>query len=353
MGVFYERKYGLSVNILAELTSDKSVSVRRRCCSVLNYFVTCLPDRYDHHQRLLPHILSFFNDKDESIRNQAIKAVDKCGEQYEIEHAGDLIEKRQYAVDGDYDCCNLMAPLPEPFTTRPRLGSRMFVRCNVKRLAKVLAEELSNWCSTVREKSAKVLCTVIVYCEDSLTTEFDQIFSSTLKALITEIRDVEGEKQEQFSNILNSLELIFQLMGRFVNPKTYLPFLVPRIRGDNDSGTTYAEGGSHSISSRLASVIALQALMQGTLPQVLEQSSCEIIDMLTSESCTGEYIGSKFKQKCIETLVLFIKLTMSYSSTPTSEHEKLFHLKSFLLQFENDMDIKIRNVVKSGLILLL
>lgn len=325
--------------------------VRRRCCSVLNYFVTCLPDRYDHHQRLLPHILSFFNDKDETIRNQAMQAVDKCGEQYEIEHAGDLIEKRQYAVDGDYDCCNLMAPLPEPFTARPRLGSRMFVRSNVKRLAKVLAGELSNWSSGVREKSAKVLCTVIVYCEDSLTTEFDQILSSTLKALITEIRDMEGEKQR--SNILNSLELIFQLMGRFVNPKTYLPFLVPRIRGDNDSGTTYAEGGSHSVPSRLASVIALQALMQGTLPQVLEQSSRDIIDMLTSQNCTSEYIGSKFKQKCIETLVLFIKLTMPFSSKPIFEHEKLFKLKSFLLQFENDMDIEIRNVVKSGLILFL
>lgn len=46
---------------------------------------------------------------------------------YEEEHPEDIIEKRQYGIDGDTNI-RLDKPLPAPFTGRPRIGVRLYVR---------------------------------------------------------------------------------------------------------------------------------------------------------------------------------------------------------------------------------
>ena len=45
-----------------------------------------------------------------------------CGHQYEEEHPEEIIERRQYGVDGDNNI-NLSKALPFPFTERPRIGT--------------------------------------------------------------------------------------------------------------------------------------------------------------------------------------------------------------------------------------
>jgi hypothetical protein len=62
---------------------------------MLGFFITCLPDRYDHHTRLLPYVLSFFNDDREMTRKMALQSIEHCGGQYEAEHPDDVIERRQ------------------------------------------------------------------------------------------------------------------------------------------------------------------------------------------------------------------------------------------------------------------
>ena len=88
------------------------------------FFITCLPDRYDHHTRLLPYVLSFFTDDIKETRDMAVQAIEHCGGQYEAEHPDDVIERRQYGVDGD-SRTNVNATLPPPFAVRPRLGTRL------------------------------------------------------------------------------------------------------------------------------------------------------------------------------------------------------------------------------------
>lgn len=53
----------------------------------------------------------------QSIRQLAVEAIATCGEKFEAEHQEDVIERKQFGVDGD-ERCNHDKPLPSPFTER-------------------------------------------------------------------------------------------------------------------------------------------------------------------------------------------------------------------------------------------
>ena len=75
--------------------------------------------------RLLPYLLDLLTDNAKSVSSSALNCLRKCGQQYEEEHADDIIEKRQYGIDGD-DRINLEKVLPFPFIERPRIGKDTF-----------------------------------------------------------------------------------------------------------------------------------------------------------------------------------------------------------------------------------
>lgn len=62
----------------------------------------------------------------------ALETLSQCGEEYEREHQNEVIERRQFGVDGD-NRVNHAKPLPRPFSSRPRIGARLFVRGNARR----------------------------------------------------------------------------------------------------------------------------------------------------------------------------------------------------------------------------
>ena len=130
-----------------------------------------MKDRWDHHTRLLPYLLDLLTDPNESVRDSALKTLQLCGKQYEEEHQDEIIERRQYGVDGDRRI-NLEDPLPPPFTEsgRPRLGVRLFVRGQIKRFLSALIAEVTNWIGTTRLKSANLLKMVVVLVEAKSTT---------------------------------------------------------------------------------------------------------------------------------------------------------------------------------------
>jgi len=154
--------------------------------------MTCLPDRYDHQQRLLPYLLSFYSDTSEKVRRCAFASVEALGEQYEAENSDAFVERRQYGVDGD-SRCNHEEQLSCPFKKRPRIGSRIFVRSNTKRFFSALLAEVICWLSKTRERSAKLLQALVIYCEEHLTMEFSQ----TLTMLIQAIKLSYSEQNDQ------------------------------------------------------------------------------------------------------------------------------------------------------------
>lgn len=52
-----------------------------------------------------------------------------------------LLDKRQYGIDGD-PRVDHSRPLPLPFPSRPRIGTRLFVKGNARRILKPLLKEL-------------------------------------------------------------------------------------------------------------------------------------------------------------------------------------------------------------------
>ena len=279
------------------------MNVRLRCCQMLSYFMTCLPDRYDHQQRLLPYLLSFFCDSCDKIRNCAFLAIENIGQQYETENSDSVIERRQFGVDGDTRC-NYEDALPHPFKVRPRLGSRLFVRSNTKRFFMALLGELTSWISKTRERSSNLLQVLVIYCEEHLTMDISQTLTLIAQAVKLAMSEPDDKDcRSLLGSILNATKLI----GRYVDPETYVPFLLPRVCGQVESGTTFAEGGIHSEMSKASFASVLAAMIQGSLPVRLEPHSLTILEAITSDDIIGNFAGVIIKREALRVLIHFLR----------------------------------------------
>jgi hypothetical protein len=287
IAAFYKHECGVTVNTLAELATDKAVAVRLTCCQMLVFLINCLPDRYDHQTRLLPYLLNFLHDENEDIRISAGIGIDSCGEQYESEHPNEIIERRQYGVDGDLRCNHIDA-LPFPFTSRPRLGTRLFVRSNTRRLFVAVLAELTSWVSKTGLQSAKLLTILVVYFEEHVTMDFHD----TILGIVKAVQHCKRELEKESTLLLNQLVLTLEIMGRFVEPQTYIKMLLSRATGDIDSSTTFAEGGTHSEASCVANTLALGSMIRGTLPNVLLPYTFSLISKISSSLGDNQLKGT-------------------------------------------------------------
>ena len=258
------------INYLAELVTDKALPVRERVVDMLAHFLTELPDRYDHQTRLLPYLLDLLTDECESVSTAAMRCLQRCGQQYESEHDSDIIDRRQYGVDGD-DRINLAKPLPPPFKERPRIGVRLYVRGNTKRFLSALVAELTNWQSKTRLKSGQLLKVIIVLCEEHLTMEAFTLLPAFIKAL--------GFAREDKDPELHALLLeVFELVGRFMLPDTYIHYILPRLRGDTDVVQFGADA-----ATRGTVLDFLGALLEGTKPALVPAYFEELTAVLTND----------------------------------------------------------------------
>jgi len=287
---------------------------------MIAYFMVCLPDRYDHHQRLLPYLMTFFNDEVKDIQRMALQAIECCGEQYETEHPEDILEKRQFGVDGDTRCIQ-RSQLPHPFQERPNLGTRLFVRSNSKRFLTGLLSELCCWISQTRQKSSQLLMIVIVFCEEHLTMELPQTLLLLIKGLILAFEECDLRSKD---NLLENYTRIFELMGRFIDPDIYMPLVLSRLGSttDDDSASFVADL-NHSTKTRVAYAFALKYLQQGSSWEGLSPHCTRVINVLTSQKCIGFYIGTTVKIQSIDTLLqIFERIKNELESGQVSPKQK-------------------------------
>ncbi|CAB1102695.1 unnamed protein product [Ectocarpus sp. CCAP 1310/34] len=272
VAAFYGRG-DTTVNYLAELTTDRSVSVRAETTAMLGDWLTSLPDRYDHQTRLLPYVLNAIADEAEVVSTIAVETLSKCGAEYEREHQGDVIERRQFGVDGDIRA-NHTKPLPHPFSGRPRIGARLYVRGNTRRFLMPLLAEMSNWISKTRLQSALLFRTLVVYCEEHLTVETHKLIPHLQRALHL----ATNEKDHLLEKIILDC---CELVGRYVVPESYLPHMLSRIKEDPEVDPT---------GSRATLLSILWKLMEGALPKVLVPHAADIVDAVTArcEDIAGE-----------------------------------------------------------------
>lgn len=283
------------MNILAELATHKNHRVRMRCCEMLSYFLVYLPDRYDHQPRLLPYVLSFMSDDSPDVQRTALDCIEKCGLQHEREHPDDVIERRQFGVDGD-ETIDYDSDLPMPFLHRPNLGARLFVRANTCRIFLAVLTELSNWREQTRKRSAELLLILAVYCEEHLTKDFHHTVASIAKAIAVE---KSSKVENDHLKILDTIQQVLRLMAKYIDPASYLPLLCPRISGDTSSATSHSEDGYHSETSRSIHATILKSLIEGAPLRRLLLHWVSLATLLTNADCIGPYVGTQTRHECM------------------------------------------------------
>jgi len=265
---------------------------------MLSYFMVYLPDRYDHHVRLLPYVLSFVNDAIPSIRESALDCIDRCGLQYECEHPEDVIERRQFGVDGDD--IDYGSGLPESIPVRPSLGARLFVRSNASRFFLALLGELSSWKEHTRDRSAELLLILTVYCEEALTKDFNRTVASIAKAIDVEMS---SRSEDDPRSKLGEIRRVLRLMGKYVDPAVYLPLLRPRISGE------------YSARERRNYAMVLSSLIDGSPIQRLTLHWSDLATLLSGPDCIGPFVGTQTRRQCLTALRRLIAAVASEGRT--------------------------------------
>ena len=264
---------------------------------MLSYFLIYLPDRYDHQQRLLPYVLSFINDDFNQVQEDALQCIEKCGLQYEEEHPDEVIERRQFGVDGEgtitIDYNNNC--LPDPFTARPSLSARLFVRANCSRFFLAMLNELSHWREEIRKRSAELLLILAIYCEEHLTKDFQHTITSVVKAIRVEMSSSQAVNLETIKKVL-------RLMAMYVDPAAYLPLVCPRLCGDA-SATSNSEDGSHSARTRSTYAIILSSLIEGTPLHKLLPHWIGLASLLCNSDCIGSFVGTQIRHESLTALI--------------------------------------------------
>ncbi|KAL3672313.1 hypothetical protein V7S43_003003 [Phytophthora oleae] len=261
------------LNYFAKLDQDRNPMVRRAFFAMISDWMTNLPDRYDYESRLLPYLLSAVSDEDPTISEDALKTLEILGERYEREHGEEVMEIKQYGVDGKNPTYNYRAPLPAPFIAgRPSLGTRLFVRGRARRFLNPILRELANWQDSTRAHAVRLLKCVLVYCEETITVDVHLLVNTLLRAW--------GGDHD----LLPELQQCADLAGRFAAPRTYLPLLLSRIRCDSDIVVPLAATSGKNASQTAVALEVLSYLLQGSLDKMVLPHVPEILETVSLPS---------------------------------------------------------------------
>ena len=263
------------VNYFAKIVVDHSIPLRAKFAECLGMWLHDLPDRYDYFSRILPYMLSCLSDEAPQVAELALKWVEKCGKQWEEEHQDDVIERRQYGVDGARTAQRDIV-YPYPFKGRPRLGCRLFVRGHCRRFLKPLMNELGDWKDNTRVHAARLLRVCLVYMEEHITQHLHELVGCFCRSALYEFSEAS----------LSWMPECVQIVSKFVEPKPFLELLLPVVSGNVVGGSAVKVPLRSSRSQALA---VLAPILQAVSAKRLFPHVKEIIEAL----CTEELVFSR------------------------------------------------------------
>ncbi|KAM3145249.1 hypothetical protein pb186bvf_002577 [Paramecium bursaria] len=279
---FYEPMH--NVNYLATLIIDPKQQVREVFIQQVGFWLTKLDDRWDHHARLVPYLLSGLFDEDSHIQEASIQIIDEVGLQWEVEREKDIKDQKQLGVDspwtlgGNQKIINL--PQEPPLKSRPRLGSRGFIRSQVRKMWPALYKEIVDSNEESRTRASKLIIYGVIYSEEYMT----QFLDNFVPNMITAIKYAQTQNNQK---ILLNLGKVFYYIGRYCEPKSYLLMIFQSLRGNYIRDENYMK----------CAIVALNNLCQGAFSTSLDglgekiKMFEQIIELL-NEPEQIEYISS-------------------------------------------------------------
>jgi hypothetical protein len=263
------------VNYFAKIVVDNSIPVRAKFAECLGMWLHDLPDRYDYFSRILPYMLSCLSDEVPQVAEVALKWLEKCGKQWEREHQDDVIERRQYGVDGAKTAERDIV-YPYPFKGRPRIGSRLFVRGHCRRFLKPLMNELGDWKDKTRIHAARLLRVCLVYMEEHITQHLHELIGCFCRSALYEFSEAS----------VSWMPECVKIVSKFVEPKPLLELLLPVVTGNIVNGSAVKVPLRSSRSQALA---VLGPALSAINAKRLFPHAKEIMEAL----CTNELIYSR------------------------------------------------------------
>ena len=270
-------------NYLAILGTDKSPQVREAFLYMLVDWMTRLTDRWDHEMRFLPYLLNGLTDDVPKMREVAFEAMERLGATHEDEKDNNERDKQELRDFREY---GHKTPAEQnaaerwhsrthepPFTRRPRLGSRMVVRNNFRRLCPTLVRELNDWIPRTRSMAAQLLYYLTLYCEYWVTNEAVQMVEAIIKCIFRSLAEMEtGDPDAR--TLLRKVLLLATTIGEFIDPTVYMPLLLPVVRGETET----------DIHHRCAAIEILRAMCEGCSPSWLRPHATVIVRALDCPS---------------------------------------------------------------------
>ncbi|XP_047389547.1 dynein axonemal assembly factor 5 [Sciurus carolinensis] len=195
----------------AQRLFDDVPQVRQAVTSVVGGWLLNLRDRYSFFHKLIPLLLSSFNDEIPEIRQLATSLWEKIGLQWQEENEADLKDKLDFAL----------APPPHyPLQeSRPGLGCRELVFRNLSKVLPAICRDITDWVVGTRVKSAQLLPVLLLHAEDH-TTQHLEIILRTLQLACAD------EEKAVVSSCMRSAELI----GTFVSPEVFLKLILSMLK---------------------------------------------------------------------------------------------------------------------------
>ncbi|XP_016068440.1 PREDICTED: dynein assembly factor 5, axonemal [Miniopterus natalensis] len=190
---------------------DDVPQVRQAVTRVVGGWLLKLRDRYSFFHKLIPLLLSSFDDEMPHIAHEAASLWEEVGLQWQEENREDLKDKLDFASPPPAH-----HPSPE---NRPGLGCRELVFRNLFKILPAICHDITDWVAGTRVKSAQLLAVLLLHAEDHITQHLEVLLRTLLLACT-------DEEQAVVRSCTRSAELI----GTFVSPDVFLTLIWPMLR---------------------------------------------------------------------------------------------------------------------------
>ncbi|XP_033630139.1 dynein assembly factor 5, axonemal-like [Asterias rubens] len=290
------------ISHLAQRLFDQSPQVRMAVTDVVGGWLLDFVDRYSFHHKLIPLLLSSQTDELPDIQNKAFKLWDEIGAKYAQENEEELKDQLDFGK---------MVDLPLGETTRPNLGCRTLMFRNLSKILPGLLNDLTDWTTSNRIMSAKLLRMLLLNSEDHTTQHMEKLLSGMYRACGDEEREV-------VQQILLSAEIV----GFFVDPEIYWKLVNPTVRSAQSPGV----------------LMTLAGLIRGSKPETLQPQLMSVCQALVDpEVCRNEQTSYQVELlSCIQAILATSKEQCSEVSL------QLFTTLVTLLALARDDDLKTR-----------
>eukprot|EP01006_Ploeotia_vitrea_P025664 TRINITY_DN58564_c0_g1_i1.p1 TRINITY_DN58564_c0_g1~~TRINITY_DN58564_c0_g1_i1.p1 ORF type:complete len:916 (+),score=55.65 TRINITY_DN58564_c0_g1_i1:45-2792(+) len=238
---------------LGIVINDQNESVRLTLLKSFSKWLTRLVGRLDHHHRLMPFVLLCLTDASSQVSTRARQLMDELGRLYakdnenndpHVEHRHITYKDIEWYADEFYPDMTMESPtnIPQPYGARehrPDVCSRMVVTECVRRwlpdvLKKIIDPDWSVPFSHMKQRTVAVrmLQSTLRYVESNIVQYLQEVLDCLYKTVYDDDKHIAKE-------ILYTSELL----GKFTEPKHYIPLILADQRKRDADGNPITDDG--------------------------------------------------------------------------------------------------------------